>query len=136
MSLDDRILLLGDQIKTDPNDLLLKQQLFPLLVSKLINYIYTYEDGNYSITFGEAYRTIQQAALNAKSGSGISNSLHTKRLAIDINLFKGNTWLKQTSDHKPFGDYWKSLYVLNRWGGDFKTNPDSNHYSIEHQGIR
>jgi len=53
------------------------------------------------------------------------NSLHYKRLAIDLNLFKDGVWLKKSEDHKPLGDYWESLDPQNRWGGRFS---DGNHY--------
>lgn len=111
--------------------LLEKQTLFTHLVSKLIQHAYF---RGYKITFGEAYRTLEQAQLNAKSGKGISKSLHTIRLAVDLNLFKDGKYLTDSAAHKPLGDYWKTLHPLCRWGGDFKK-PDGNHYSIEHDGI-
>lgn len=55
-----------------------KQQLFTVMVANLIHWA---EEHGYRLTFGEAYRTPEQAALNAKKGSGITNSLHTQRLA-------------------------------------------------------
>lgn len=54
-----------------------KQQLFTIMVANLIHWA---EEHGYRLTFGEAYRTPEQAALNAKKGSGITNSLH-RRLA-------------------------------------------------------
>jgi hypothetical protein len=108
-----------------------KQQQFAILVAKLI--LWADEQG-YAVTFGEAYRTPEQAALNAKKGSGIANSLHTQRLAIDLNLFKNGRYLSDSEDHKPLGDYWKSLGPECCWGGDFKPSADGNHYSISHEG--
>ncbi len=110
-----------------------KQRLFAKLIGGLLHYIYSQE---YEVTFGEAYRTPEQAALNAKSGAGISNSLHTKRLAMDLNLFKDGVWLQESGDHKPFGEWWKAQHSLCRWGGDFEHRPDGNHYSIEHEGVK
>ena len=89
---------------------------------------HAYEQG-YELTLGEAYRTPEQAALNAASGKGIANSLHTVRLAIDLNLFKDGKWLQNTEDHKPLGEYWES--IGGAWGGRFR---DGNHYSLEHEG--
>jgi uncharacterized protein YcbK (DUF882 family) len=66
-----------------PESLQSKQSRFARMVAALI--VKATELG-YEVTFGEAYRTPEQAALNAKSGKGISNSLHTERLAIDLNL--------------------------------------------------
>lgn len=59
------------------------------------------------------------------------NSLHYEGLAIDIDLFKGDTYLTGTGDHLQFGKFWESLHVACRWGGRFK---DGNHYSITYQG--
>ena len=42
-----------------------KQQLFTVMVANLIHWA---EEHGYRLTFGEAYRTPEQAALNAKKG--------------------------------------------------------------------
>ena len=108
-----------------------KQRRFTELVGRLIQW--AYENG-YELTFGEAYRTPEQAARNAQTGAGISNSLHTKRLAVDLNLFVDGAWQQTSEAHKPLGEYWKSLDPEARWGGDFKK-PDGNHYSLSHEGV-
>lgn len=110
-----------------------KQRLFVQLVGQLIAWCYT---NGYELTFGEAVRTQAQAADNARTGAGISNSLHLIRLAIDLNLFKGGVYQTTTEAYKPLGDYWKSLHDLCRWGGDFVSRPDGNHFSLEHNGVR
>jgi len=61
-----------------------KQQQFTRMIGTLIVWA---ESNGYGLTFGEAYRTPEQARLNAQSGKGIANSLHTQRLAVDFNLF-------------------------------------------------
>lgn len=108
-----------------------KQSLFARLVAKLIEHA---TELGYEITLGEAYRTPEQAALNAQSGKGIFNSLHTQRLAIDLNLFKDGQYLASSAAHKPLGDYWKTLNAECCWGGDFKPMADGNHYSLAHEG--
>ena len=108
-----------------------KQNRFTGMVAKLI--IFAQANG-YQLTFGEAFRTEAQANLNAANGSGISNSLHKHRLAVDFNLFKGGKYLTATSDYKELGEYWESLG--GSWGGRFKTRPDGNHFSLEHNGVR
>ena len=110
-----------------------KQRRFVELVARLIEWSYA---SGYELTFGECYRTPEQAALNAKSGAGISNSLHTKRLAIDLNLFIDGVYQDRSEDYRALGDYWKSLDPLCRWGGDFKSRPDGNHFSMEHEGVK
>jgi hypothetical protein len=67
------------------------------------------------------------ADLYAKQGKGIKNSLHLKRLAIDLNLFKDGAYLSDTESHRPFGEWWEAQDPLNRWGGRFK---DGNHYEM------
>ena len=89
----------------------------------------------YGVTFGEAYRTPEQAALNAAKGSGISNSLHTERLAIDLNLFKDGVYITDDHGHRELGTWWKSIGPMYRWGGDFARS-DPNHYSISPDGKR
>ena len=109
-----------------------KQRLFTRYVGLLI--AYAYKQG-YELTFGDAYRTPEQAAANAASGAGITNSLHTKRLAVDLNLFVKGQYITDSAAYKPLGDYWKQIDPLNRWGGDFKK-PDGNHFSMEHENVR
>jgi len=67
-------MILGDQ-----------QRRFLPFVARLIDYAYSQ---GFELTAGELYRTPEQAALNAKSGAGIAHSLHTQRLAVDLQLFK------------------------------------------------
>ncbi len=109
-----------------------KQQKLSVLVAKLI--LWAHEKG-YGLTFGEAYRPPEQAALNAQKGSGISNSLHTKRLAVDVNLFINGTYQTDSAAYQPLGDYWKTLDPECAWGGDFKK-PDGNHFSLAHEGVK
>src|SRR2546430_11887155 len=105
-----------------------KQRKFSRMIADLI--VWAYDQG-YEFSFGEAYRPPEQAAFNAKQGSGITNSLHTKRLAVDFNLFKDGAYLDQTQDHQPLGEFWESKG--GSWGGRF-SKPDGNHYSLEHEG--
>lgn len=115
-----------------------KQRLFTRYVGMLIAWAYK---SGYALTFGDAYRSPEQAALNAAAGKGISNSLHGKRLAVDLNLFVDGNYITDSHAYKPLGDYWKSLDPLCRWGGDFKDKngrpkPDGNHFSMEHEGTK
>ncbi|UAN53713.1 M15 family metallopeptidase [Serratia sp. JSRIV002] len=107
-----------------------KQQLFTKLIAQLILWA---DEKGYRLTFGEAYRTPEQAALNAKSGKGIANSLHTQRLAVDLNLFKNGIYQTDSAAYKELGLYWESLGGA--WGGRF-SRPDGNHFSLEHNGVR
>jgi hypothetical protein len=104
-----------------------RQAIFCVNVAILVLHI---NASGYSCTFGEAYRTPEQAALNAKKGIGIANSLHCKRLAIDLNLFKDGVYCADVESWRPFGEYWKGLNTLNRWGGDWKSG-DANHLEMQ-----
>lgn len=105
-----------------------KQSVFAKLIAEHIVWLYSQ---GYEVTLGEAYRTAEQAELNAAKGIGIANSLHRYRLAVDLNLFKDGNYLYNTEDHRISGEKWETRHELCRWGGRFK---DGNHYSIEHEG--
>lgn len=105
-----------------------KQSLFARLVGELLLYA---DSLGYDVTFGEAYRSPSEAARLAGLGLGIRDSLHTQRLAIDINLFKDGKYLSKAEDHKLLGEWWEKKHELCRWGGRFN---DGNHYSITHGG--
>lgn len=108
-----------------------KQWLFSRLIIRLIDYAHS---AGYEIACGEFHRPPETAALYAKSGKGIANSLHCVKLAADLMLFKDGVYLTRTEDYAALGAYWKSLHPSAAWGGDFKARPDGGHYSIEHEG--
>jgi len=92
-------------------------------------------DIGYGVTYGETYRTPEQAALNAQRGTGVTNSLHTDRLAIDLNLFKDGVYITDDTGHRQLGAWWKALGPRYRWGGDL-AKKDYNHYSLSPDGVR
>ena len=103
-----------------------KQSRFALMAARLILQA---QAMGYEVTLGEAYRSPAEAARLAAAGRGIARSLHTDRLAIDLNLFKNGRYLDSTEDHRPLGEWWES--IGGTWGGRFK---DGNHYSLAHEG--
>jgi len=106
-----------------------KQRYFMMLLPRLIDYIY--EQG-YECSIGDGYRDPRVfGRTGEKKGYGRSKSNHKIRLAIDLNLFKNGTYLTETDDHRPIGEFWESLDPLCSWGGRFS---DGNHYSLEHKG--
>jgi hypothetical protein len=113
-----------------PQTLRQKQNRFAGMVGRLL---LRAQEMGYEVTLGEAYRTPEQAALNAQKGTGIRNSLHSLRLAIDLNLFLNGAWLIGSDDHRPLGEWWES--IGGSWGGNFKRQ-DGGHYSLEHEGRR
>ena len=108
-----------------------EQDAFARDIAKLIRYIHFQ---GYSCTFGEAWRSHEQAEIYAHEGKGIVNSLHCERLAIDLNLYSpDDKYLSDRKSYEPFGIYWQSLSKKNRWGGCFhdhtgKPKPDSDHF--------
>lgn len=105
-----------------------KQRKFTKMVARLILKAYSM---GYELSFAQAYRTARQARAYAAQGVGILNSLHTKRLAIDLNLFKDGKYLTSTKAHLPLGLWWEKQGGT--WGGRFR---DGNHYSLEHNGVK
>jgi hypothetical protein len=84
---------------------------------------------------GQVTRTKEEA-----KRLGFEKSLHTVRLAVDINLFRDGKYLRKTADHELLGEFWESLSGeyegsnLNFcWGGRFN---DGNHYSCQHGGSK
>ena len=89
----------------------------------------------YHVTFGEAWRSEEEANRLAASGAGIRRSLHQDRLAVDLNLFnRDGIFLSKTEDHRPLGEWWVKRHSLARWGGNFAGRPDGNHYSFTYGG--
>jgi len=110
-----------------------KQSCFARLVAKLL---LEAETMGYSVTLGEAYRSQEEALRQFGVGRGIACSLHTDRLAIDLNLFLDGVWLTRTEDHRQLGEWWERQStddLICCWGGRFG---DGNHYSLEHKGRR
>ena len=118
-----------------------KQAVFSKLAARLIAHA---GELGYDVTLGEAWRSEAVAASRpmrlwySQHGEGIKNSLHTKRLAIDLNIFHARKILTKKADYEPLGVWWESqstpLYRC-RWGGRFKRT-DADHFSIEHEGIQ
>mgnify|MGYP003627146799 CR=1 FL=1 len=98
-----------------------KQRLFTSLVARLL--VHLYLEG-YEATFGDANRSKEEA-----TRLGFPNSNHTRRLAIDLNLFKDGKYLSSTESHRLLGEWWEAQHELCRWGGRFG---DGNHYSLIH----
>jgi hypothetical protein len=113
----------------------------------------------YEFTYGEAYRTDEQAEINALGvagrallvkvlmplfpelarriannvGNGIRTSLHGDRLAVDVNLFHEGEWINDgKSPHwKALADKWEAMGADHKAGSRFG---DAGHFSISHEG--
>lgn len=108
-----------------------KQSVFATLAAKLI--LRANEMG-YAVTLGEAWRSPEEAARLAALGKGIKASLHTSRLAIDLNLFQNGQYVTDSASYRQLGEWWETHSfegIECCWGGRFN---DGNHFSIAHGG--
>lgn len=96
------------------DSLLQRQQQFTEAVAGLLLKAFSL---GFGITLGDAYR-------DPRCPYGSMSSKHHRRLAIDLNLFKDGTYLRDTSDHAQLGSYWESIGGI--WGGHIG---DGNHYA-------
>jgi len=114
-----------------------KRVLFTQAIAHLI--IWAHSKG-FFIALDQVKRTQAEADANAKSGAGISNSLHLQGLAADCLLYMRDedgkyVYKTNSADYKELGEYWETLHPLACWGGRFKK-VDGNHFSFEHNGVK
>lgn len=82
-----------------------------------------------TLTYGEAYRTEEQQRLHLFNGKTKAKySTHQERLAVDFNFFIDGSLTYSKEDIQVLGDFWESLDVKNRWGGNFKSFVDTPHF--------
>lgn len=115
--------------------LLQKQQIFAKLLARFITDLHL---RGYEITIGEVFRPTEMAEIYASQGKGIKNSLHTLKLAVDLNIFYQGKFLTTKEELEIPGKLWKAYttsLVQTCWGGDFER-VDANHYSVFHNGLK
>jgi|SRR6478735_5941947 len=109
-----------------PSDLIHHQRDFLLDVARLITYA---ASRGYYCTAGELWRPQEMQDIYFQQGKTKAHSSnHTRRLAIDLNIFNLSGRLLEAHEIKPLGDYWEKLHPLNRWGGNFTTIVDGPHF--------
>lgn len=87
-----------------------------------------------TVTAGEAERTKEQQEIYVKTGrSKTMLSDHLRRLAWDFNFYKDGKYVcdknnftpeQQYEILRPVGQFWESLHLKNRWGGNFDKDWD------------
>ncbi len=103
-----------------------EQAAFLLDVCKLIQHA---NEQGWVITGGELYRTPEQQAIHFKAGrSKTMNSVHLRRMAIDLNFFRDGKLVWDREQIAPLGKFWESLNPKNRWGGNFRSLVDVPHF--------
>jgi hypothetical protein len=100
-------------------------------------YVHKASNGRMSFTMGESHRPPELAALYAKQGRGIANSLHIKRLAQDKMLLLEGKISFDPKHYMMAGEAWESgavaFSIKPSWGGRFN---DAVHFGCEWQGVK
>lgn len=103
-----------------------QQALFLLDACKLIQWA---TEQGWVVTGGELLRPVEMQEIYVKTGrSKTMNSMHLKKLAIDLNFFKNGVYICTVDELAPIGKYWESISPSNRWGGNFDkdwSKPDN-----------
>jgi hypothetical protein len=120
---------------TGPSDLIRAQWRFSRLFTVFCAWAHAQ---GYEFRYGEAWRTPEQAKLNALRGTGIACSLHRDRLAVDGIFAKDGTDLVTYDAVRPLGEHWTTLDPDCRWGGNFTGTHgparDIWHFSLAYGG--
>jgi hypothetical protein len=94
-----------------------EQNQFASDVASLIRFA---QEKGFQVSFGEAWRPQVTQDLYFKRGSSKTlKSFHSLRLAVDLNFFLDDEWIRDFELLRPLGKYWKSLNSQNVWGGDW-----------------
>jgi hypothetical protein len=108
-------------------------------VAYFVTQIPRIDNGRHQVALGEAHRPDWVAAQYAKRGIGIAESLHTKKLAIDLLLFTDGVYQSQPEAYKPLAELW--LQVAPAFGvvpaaGYYFKSRDAVHFSCSWEGFK
>jgi hypothetical protein len=109
-----------------------KQARFTYCIAQLI--VWAKEELGVDLIGAELYRTPEQAEIYFKQGKGIKNSVHRKKLALDMYVLKDGKIVWDGPEYDQIAVKWRSLDPDARWGGDFRRR-DVYHYSFMHRGV-
>lgn len=110
-----------------------KQARFTYKIAQLI--CWANEELHVQLIGAELFRTKEQAEIYKEQGKGILNSVHRKKLALDMFVYKNGTISWDIEDYRPIGEKWKTMDPDARWGGDMLNRRDSVHFSFIHNGV-
>lgn len=103
-----------------------EQSAFALDLMKLE--LWLYENG-YEWTLGESQRPIEMQKIYMQTGrSKTMNSMHIKKCAQDLFIFKNGKLLMSKHELQAVGDKWESLSPKNSWGGNWNRFKDVPHF--------
>ena len=112
-----------------------KQQDFSRKVGIFLLWIYSHP--GWAVTIDEIYRSQRLQDIYYKEGkTKTCYSKHTKKLAMDLNLFKNGRLIVERKKYRPLGEFWE-FCLSGRWGGRFgikkrdhdkKVGWDSRHF--------
>jgi hypothetical protein len=108
------------------SELLQAQQRFVFMLGQLIQWAV---DHGYGLTEGEGERPQAVAALYAREGKGIKDSLHCLKLAHDFNVFKGGLYLTSGEQYLDLIEFWEQL-----GGAAGYRFGDDDHFSLSFGG--
>lgn len=113
------------------SSLVLKQIFFSECLAR---FIFDLKTLGYGVTFGEAWRPPEMVELYAAQNRGIKNSLHPLRLAVDLNFFKDGSLAQTNQEIAVLWESYSTPQYTTRAGYYFQQ-PDSDHFSVEHNGV-
>ncbi len=114
-----------------------KQHAFTLTSARFTVWLSERFGNDYFVIEEECYRPPEQVAAYAKKGVGIKGTLHAKKLAKHLFIFKvvdGKIQWAPREVYEEAGERWKSMHHEHAWGGDFKSR-DMVHFSRRHGGV-
>lgn len=87
------------------------------------------------VTMGDVLRSEAECKADAAAGTGIINSLHGIKLAVDLNFFKKGLCVDDGTQLVDVGEWWKARIspipgAVYKWGGDITSRRDGNHFSL------
>ena len=83
----------------------------------------------FDVTGGELYRTPEQQDIYVRAGrSKTFNSMHLKRLAIDLYFFRNGVLAFTKDEIQQIGVEWEAMDPKNKWGGNWKSFKDLPHF--------
>lgn len=99
-----------------------KQMAFSHKVGIFLLWIFVHP--GWTVTIGEVWRPQRLQRIYYKEGKAKTlYSKHTKKLAIDLNLFKNGRYITNKEKYRPLGEFWEKC-LGGRWGGRFDVKKE------------